>query len=237
MTDMTLWGLLLTSWIVGFSGAVTPGPLLVACITQSVRGGFRSGLLTTTGHALMELLVVVCLSLGLGAVLAQPAVASTVGLAGGIVLVGMGLATARGALKGETSLPVPDELPPAAAGREPARSSSGSGARRGTETTGPVFAGVVATVTGPYWVLWWATVGLSYLTRAAPHGAAGAAAFYMGHIGADYVWYGVVAAAVAGGRRLLPERGYRWLLAACGVCLVALGVYFGGVSASALIRG
>ncbi|HCJ09745.1 MAG TPA: lysine transporter LysE [Clostridiales bacterium] len=240
MTDMTLWGLLLTSWIVGFSGAVTPGPLLVACITQSVRGGFRSGLLTTTGHAVMELLVVVSLSLGLGAVLAQPAVASAVGLAGGTVLVGMGLATARGALKGEASLPVPDEVPPAApsaGGREAARSSPGSAARRGTGVSGPIVTGVVATVTGPYWVLWWATVGLSYLTLAAPHGTAGAAAFYIGHIGADYVWYGVVAAAVAGGRRLLSERGYRWLLAACGVCLVALGVYFGGVSASALMRG
>jgi threonine/homoserine/homoserine lactone efflux protein len=92
-------------------------------------------------------------------------------------------------------------------------------------------------VTGPYWVLWWATVGLSYLTLAAPYGASGAAAFYIGHIGADYVWYGVVAAAVAGGRRLLSERGYRRLLAACGVCLVALGMYFGGISASVLMRG
>jgi len=240
---MGIWTLLATSWAVGFSGAVAPGPLLVACVTHSVRDGFRGGLLTVAGHALMELAVVVGLSLGLGALLARQGVSLAVSLAGGAVLVWMGLGTARSAFRGDITLPSPEhtgvggaaDRVSAAAGPGPAGATVGSAVRARSPAGSAVAAGIFATVSGPYWILWWATVGLSYLSLADPLGAPGVGAFYLGHIGADFAWYAAVAVAVAGGRRLLSGTGYRWLLGACGVCLVGLGAYFAGGSLFALL--
>lgn len=215
---MTLGVLFLSSLAVGFSGAVTPGPLFVACVTQAVRGGFWAGVAVTAGHAIMELAVVLGLSWGLGTVLGRPEVAAGIGLVGGLTLMWMGYGTARGALRGDMDLPSPEHTGITAPSAAPA------GRRPGW--LGAVPVGMFGTVTGPYWVLWWATVGLSYLTQAAPAGALGVAAFYSGHVTADFVWYSAVAAAVAGGRRLLSVRGYRWLLAGCGLCLLALGLVF-----------
>jgi threonine/homoserine/homoserine lactone efflux protein len=218
---VTLGPLFLTSLAVGFSGAVTPGPLLVACLTQSARDGCRGGLLVTVGHAILELLAVVGLSLGLGDILTRPGVAPAISLVGGLFLVWMGYGTARVAWRGDMALPVAEhtgQSDPVAARKDPA-------GRQGA--VGAAVTGMAATVSGPFWALWWATVGLSYLTLARPLGAPGLAAFYLGHVSADFIWYSAVALAVAGGRRLLTARGYKILLVACGLLLVVLGGWFG----------
>lgn len=233
---MTLSALFLTSLAIGFSGAASPGPLLVACITQSVRGGFRGGTLVVIGHALMELLAVLGLSFGVGVFLSRPGVAPAVSLVGGLMLIWMGYGTARGALRGDMSLPSPEHN----ASRREAAAATGGSSGSGPGADGPraavaegpqslraaIVTGIAASVSNPYWTLWWATVGLSYLTVASPLGPAAVGAFYLGHISADFAWYMAVAAAVAGGRRLLSARVYKGLLVACGLCLLGLGLFF-----------
>ncbi len=213
---MSIGLLFATSLAVGFSGAITPGTLFVACVTRSARDGFWGGLSTTVGHAILELVTVVGLGLGLGAVLGRPGVAPAISLVGGIVLIWMGYGTARLGLSGDMALPDTEHTGP------------GDGARHRAGLGGATFTGMAATVTNPYWVVWWATVGLSYLTLAAPLGSLGVGAFYVGHILSDFIWYAAVAAAVAGGRRLLKGRGYSHLLVACGLLLLALGALFAG---------
>ncbi|HHU86032.1 MAG TPA: LysE family transporter, partial [Peptococcaceae bacterium] len=81
-------------------------------------------------------------------------------------------------------------------------------------------------VSNPYWTLWWATIGLGYITMSLKSGFSGLASFFTGHILADLTWYSLIAAAVAGGRKFMSERAYRGILILCGVFLVALGGYF-----------
>ncbi len=228
---VTLGALFVTSLAVGFSGAVTPGPLLVACITQSARGGFRAGWLVAVGHALIELVLVVALCLGLGAVLGRTDVAFSISLIGGLVLLWMGWTTTLPAWRGRVELPNPEHN--GIDGANMKDTAAGPGVLRGS--VGAVVAGVAATVSGPFWIIWWATVGLSYLSLASPLGTTGIAAFYLGHVSADFVWYSVVTAAVAGGRRILSPRAYRALLVGCGLCLGALGVFFAGRGVLALV--
>ncbi len=232
---MTLGALFLTSLAIGFSGAVTPGPLFVACVARTARDGFRGGWYVTVGHAALELLAVVGLTVGLGAVLVRPGVAPSVSLVGGLVLVWMGYATVRGALRGYISLPPLEEGALAGTGSA-AAAAEGPPRRRDSlgQAGGALATGLAATVSGPYWVIWWATIGLSYITLATPLGPAGTAAFYLGHVSADFAWYAAVAAAVAGGRRLLTGRSYRALLVGCGLLLAVLGVLFAVKGALAL---
>ena len=91
----------------------------------------------------------------------------------------------------------------------------------------PVAAGIVVSLANPYWTIWWATIGLNYAALALKSGWPGIASFYAGHILADLVWYSIIAAAVASGRKICPRPVYIALIAICGVVLVGLGVYFG----------
>ncbi len=251
---MSLGLLFVTSLAIGFSGAITPGPLFVACVARSARDGFWGGLSTVVGHAVLELLAVVGLSLGLGAVLVRPGVAPGISLLGGLVLIWMGYGTVRSALRGDMTLAAPEHTGTGAPGADEAaaretgeRAAVGKasprklagkarnlGGRAGV--AGAIVTGLAATITNPYWIVWWATVGLSYLTMAAPLGAIGAGAFYVGHILSDFCWYAAVALAVAGGRRLLTGRGYKYLLAACGLLLFGLGSVFAGKGLLTLFR-
>ena len=81
---------------------------------------------------------------------------------------------------------------------------------------GPVAAGFLISLSNPYWILWWATVGITYLNLSLRFGAMGLAAFFGGHLLADLSWYSLVALGVARGRRflerpLLPLAGGRLL--------------------------
>lgn len=195
-------------WIIGFSGAMMPGPVTTLIVTETARRGFIAGPLITIGHALLELVMVVALFFGLGDLLKQNAVAGAIGLLGGLFLLWMGWGIVRRAWQGQVSLNV--------AQTTPSRGASDS----------PVIAGVLATITNPYWLLWWATVGAAYLISFRAFGLAGIVAFYIGHTLADWVWNNVVAFIVATGRRAMSDRVYRGILIVCGAFLIGLSFYF-----------
>jgi threonine/homoserine/homoserine lactone efflux protein len=91
----------------------------------------------------------------------------------------------------------------------------------------PILAGILTTLANPYWIIWWATIGLSYIALSMRLGFPGLVSFYIGHILSDLAWYGSVSVSLALGGRLLTDRVYRGLVAACAVLLLGFGVYFG----------
>ncbi len=198
-----------SAFVVGLSGAMSPGPVLTATIAESLRRGFIAGPLIVLGHAILEMVLLALVVAGLGTYLQMRPVAAGLGLAGGSMLVWMGVQTVRTSRQAvEQSL-----------------AAQGVGGR-GTGGMHPVLAGVLLSVSNPFWILWWATVGLKFAGQALAWGIGGLAAFYAGHIASDLAWYSVVSAAVAGGRRIAPPAAWRVLIIACGVALCGLGVAF-----------
>lgn len=196
-----------TSLIVGLSGTLMPGPLLTVTISQSAQKGFWQGPLLVLGHAIIELALVLALTAGLSRLLKRKAVAGLIGLLGGAFLLWMGLDITRSAWWGTVSL------------------SLASAERSGAQV-GPVVTGVLVSVSNPYWVLWWATVGVSYVALALRQGPLGLGSFYVGHILADLSWYSLVAFVITAGRSLLSQPVYRGILLICGLFLIALSIYF-----------
>jgi len=90
----------------------------------------------------------------------------------------------------------------------------------------PVISGIFMSIANPYWLIWWATIGVGYILYSRQFGFIGVAVFFMGHILADFTWYSLVAAAVTGGRKFLNSRLYRGLIALCASLLVAFSFYF-----------
>jgi threonine/homoserine/homoserine lactone efflux protein len=208
MPDAAVLALFTTSFVVGFSGALMPGPVATVTIAESARQGFRVGPLITLGHALTEVVMVATLALGLSVVLQQPLIAGAIGVGGGLVLLWMGWGLVSSAWRGTISLQF-------------AAGGSGPVGRLGL-----VPAGIVTSLVNPYWFLWWATVGASYVVFGLQFGWLGVAAVFVGHILADLSWNCLLSLAVASGRRFLSDRLYRGLLAVCGLFLIVLSVAF-----------
>jgi threonine/homoserine/homoserine lactone efflux protein len=204
---MDFWlvaGIPATSFIVALSGALMPGPLLTVTVGEAARRGFWAGPLIILGHALLEAALVLLLLAGVGVWLHRPAILGVVALMGAGMLGWMGLGLIRASRHGRLQID----------------SQSHSGLN-------PVLAGVLMSLSNPYWLIWWLTIGLGYVIFAARYGFLGVALFYLGHIAADLAWYSLVSGAVAQGRQFLSDRVYRGFLAGCGLFLFGFGGYFG----------
>ena len=96
---------------------------------------------------------------------------------------------------------------------------------------------IVIIKTNPYWIIWWATIGMGYILYSWQFGLKGVAFFFAGHILADLSWYSFISAAVAGGRHLLSDRMYRGLIGVCAGFLVLFACYFAWTGVDRLWKG
>jgi threonine/homoserine/homoserine lactone efflux protein len=192
--------------VVGLSGAVMPGPLLALTVSEAIRYGFWAGPSLILGHVLLELSLVIALVLGLSQFIGNDLVLSIIGILGGAALLFMGLSMVRRGWH-KASVPVVDSV-------------------NKVKSRRMVVSGVLVSASNPYWFIWWATVGMTYLLWSIKLGISGVACFIGGHILADLGWYVLVAFIVARGKRAIGERTYRWLFLVCGLALIALGGYF-----------
>jgi threonine/homoserine/homoserine lactone efflux protein len=207
----------LTWWLVSLSGVLMPGPLGALAVSEGARRGVMAGVLITVGHAVAEVVILVVLAVGVVGVLRQPSVLGTVGIVGGGVLAWMGWGIVEAAYR--------DLLDPPDAG---GRAAAGLALVR---------AGLLTTVGNPYWLLWWLTVGASYFIAFHRFGlAAVIVLFYLGHLALDLGWNVVLAFTVGSGRGRISRGVYRGVLAACGVFVLAMSVYF-VVSGVRFLRG
>jgi threonine/homoserine/homoserine lactone efflux protein len=199
----TLLTIFVSSFIIALSGALMPGPLLTVTISESSQRGFITGPLLIAGHAILELVLVAALLLGLAPFFQLPAVFVVSAIGGALILFWM----AFGMFRSLPSLHL---------------SLEGNNTRRNH----PMISGILMSVANPYWIIWWATIGLGYILYSWQFGFWGIAFFFTGHILADLSWYSLVSAAVAGGRNFLTDRLYRGLIAVCAVFLVVFAGYF-----------
>lgn len=201
---MRLPKLFAMAFLTGFSGAMMPGPLLALTIGEVIASGFTAALWIVTGHALLELVLLLLLIAGLRAVLARPQVRGAIGLLGGAALLYMGVAMLRDAMGVQI----------------------GVGSGHGLSWPRLLLAGVAVSLANPYFTGWWATIGLGQLAQTAPRSPAEYLSFYCGHELSDYVWYALVAALLLGARQALQGAWYHWLIAACGAAIVLLALWF-----------
>jgi len=206
LPEASLAVIFFTSFVVALTGALMPGPVLALTISSVARRGFRAAPLIIAGHALLELALVIALVFGLSRLIDSGFVASIIGIVGGSVLIGIGTMTS---IKGRRSVN-PLSSPPTYATRDHML----------------VVSGVVLSLSNPYWFLWWATIGLTYLLWSLKLGTAGVATFFVGHTSGDFAWHSVVALVIITGRRFISDSVYRRMLIVCGVALVGLGIYF-----------
>jgi threonine/homoserine/homoserine lactone efflux protein len=192
------------SFIIALSGALMPGPLLTITIGESAKKGALAGPLLILGHGILEGALVFLLLSGLSSFINRTEFKLFSFLAGGIILIIMGYTMVRDAGKLEID-------------------TKGVTSHRAGNT---VLLGIIGSLSNPYWIIWWATIGLGYLVASIKSGIPGVIAFFTGHILADLAWYSLVSTAVARGKKVVSVKYYRRVIAICGVFLFLFGGWF-----------
>jgi len=196
-----LW---LTAVGVAFSGAIMPGPVLTYTIKQSFTSGAKAGFLIMIGHALLEIALIALIFLGFDVILQSDAAQIIIGIVGGLLLVYLGGDMIRSSVRNKIRIEV-----------------EGGGGSSGNM----ILSGLLISASNPYFLLWWAIIGLGFLLEAyKSFGFAGVAVFYLGHMVADFLWYGAISTIIGKTRKFVNMGVYRGIIVALG-CLL---VYFGG---------
>ncbi|MEW6051195.1 MAG: LysE family transporter [Candidatus Zixiibacteriota bacterium] len=203
---MELLSLFFNSFVVGFTGAMMPGPLLTVDIAETPRSGWKTGPILSVGHAIAEIAVVVVLALGLAALTDNTVIVRVIALVGGLALLAMAGMMAYDTLK--------------------SRVSYDATAAHGSSHMKLTAKGITTTLVNPYWFVWWATIGLAFMVQAKGLGYVGPVVFYFGHIMSDFVWYTLVSVLIWNGRHLIMGRGLKILILTCVAFLLYLGVKF-----------
>lgn len=189
---------------VGFSGAMMPGSMLTYTIRQSLAVGPKAGYIVTAGHAILEFLLFILIFLGFGNILQSGAVQTVIGMFGGAWLLWMGADMIAGAIRNTVKV-----------------KTDGSSVL----TRNMVWSGFAISAANPYFLLWWAIIGLGFIMKSySAFGVLGVALYYLGHISADFVWYGFVSTVVGKTKQFIKETPYRVIIAGLGGLLI----YFGG---------
>jgi len=187
-----------------------PGPVTAAAIAMGTRNRF-AGALMAVGHGVVEFPLMILIVLGVGRILKLPTAQIVIGLAGGVFLLIMAtqmLKSLRSAEKQETKV----------------------------TKSAPMLAGMILSAGNPYFLLWWATIGLALATTATGIGIWAFVLFAIVHWLCDLVWLSALSWASFKGSVLLGPRGMRIVLLICSVFLLVFGVVFIYTAGSTLIN-
>ena len=207
---MSLLFFLIEVVVISLSGVMAPGPVTAAAIGMGTRSRY-AGALIAVGHGVVEFPLMILIVLGAGRILKLPTAQIVIGLAGGAFLLIMAiqmLKSLRSAEKQQVTV----------------------------TKSAPVLAGIILSAGNPYFLLWWATIGLALATAATGIGIWAFVLFAIVHWLCDLVWLSALSWASFKGSVLLGPRGMRIVLMICSAALFVFGLFFVYNAGSILIR-
>lgn len=192
--------ILAMAFTIGLTGALAPGPTLVATVNTSLKTGWMAGPKVAAGHALVELLVFLLIVQGLAAAMQQ--YSRLIAVLGGLALIAFGLMTVKGSINAALISSAQDAV------------------------ANPYLAGMLTSAANPYFWIWWLSIGSALVIDGLQGGLILAALFMIGHWGADFGWYTLISTSMGRGKKILSEANYRRILALCGCFLIIFGLYY-----------
>jgi threonine/homoserine/homoserine lactone efflux protein len=197
---MVLVLFLIQVFIISISGAMQPGPVTATAITMGTRNRWAGSLLAV-GHGIVEFPLMVLIILGLGTIFQKTSAQIAIGIAGGLILLYM----AYGMFK-TASHPVSTEAV--------------------TRKDKPVWAGIIFTISNPYFLVWWATVGLGLATSATKLGLHAFVLFAVVHWLVDFMWVTALSFASFHGTTLFGAKIQRRVMQVCAGAMLFFGLFF-----------
>lgn len=185
---------------ISLSGVMAPGPMTAATLAAGVRSP-HAGALIALGHAAIEVPLMILIVAGAGAIFQVPTIKLGIGLAGGAFLLFMGSQLLTAARTAQVVENTPE-------GRH------------------PFITGIVLTAANPYFLIWWATVGLALTTEAIQFSLLAFVVFGILHWLCDLIWLEILSYGSYKGTEVLGGRLQQVVLLVCGVTLLVFGAMF-----------
>jgi len=209
---------ILAIWFgLSLTGALAPGPLSAAVVMQSSKHGRFHGILPMVGHAVVELGIVAAIIVS-AQIFAFDALAVSIMVgAGGIAIIFFG------------SLALKDYRFQESVTNANTQDSS-SGIASAVEAT---TQGAIVSILSPYFLLWWAAVGLSNVTLLVSELQVGVGTvflagvlIYLTHISTDFLFGAFLTVGTDTAKKRTNIGGVNWINVGIGIFQIVLGVYF-----------
>ncbi|MBS7644793.1 MAG: LysE family transporter [Candidatus Bathyarchaeia archaeon] len=195
----TLAAFLASVIAISLSGVMAPGPVLAVTVSKGRING-NAGAYIALGHGMIEIPLMIGIYFGFAQLLVHDAVKSIVGLAGGLMLLYMGFSNIMKLQEVELE----------------AGDISGSS----------ILAGVVATGANPYFILWWATIGVALVSTATNYGLLGFILFAVTHWSCDLIWDLTLSKTVNKSKKVWSPAVNKAVNLACSMILLLFGAWF-----------
>ncbi len=184
--------------LISLSGALSPGPLLLSNIIHANKYGYRSGLLISYGHTIVEFPLV--LLLGMSSMILElfTRFNMIIGVIGGIALISFASLAIIKHNREERSI-----------------------------IHNPLISGIIFTAFNPFFITWWLTIGMKLINDSLIlYSINGILIMFLLHIWIDYAWLVFTAYLTKKGITLLSSRYYKYILFVLNILMIYFGVTF-----------
>jgi len=204
--------ILVFSFLIALTGALSPGPLLTFTIYKSLKQkrGYLAGIYIVLGHATIEFVLIIALLAGTSFFFQNIVFLMLVGTIGGFFLVVFGVVVIRDVSKTNfdvTFIFQEDKIK----------------GYKGNSFIG----GIVVSLSNPFWMFWWAVIGLGFMLgfNISFANPLGILLFFIGHELGDMIWYLPISTFVYYGGKSLNPKVYKYILIVCGAFMIIFGIY------------
>ncbi len=195
---------------ISLSGVMAPGPVTAAAIAKGARNRF-AGALMAIGHGIVEFPLIILITLGMDTILKSTTTKIVIGFAGGVVLLFMAIQMIRSLSQTQQQ-------------------------QVKVTRSGPLVAGIVLSGGNPFFLIWWASVGLNLAMTAANFGIWAFVLFAIVHWLCDFIWLSALTWASFKGSELLGPRIQLIVLLICSLALFGFGLFFIYNAATTVIK-
>jgi len=190
---------LLSVVVISLSGVMMPGPMFAVTLAKSYKSPW-AGAHISLGHAVIEVPLILLIYFGFARFFENSMVQLALSVVGGAMIVWMGISMFRArreVARGEKDLPY-----------------------------NAFTAGIMTTGLNPFFLLWWATIGIMLIMKFLDFGPLGLILFIVVHWLCDLVWLSVVSVTVYKTHSLWGRKIQEWVFIACSLLLIGFGVWF-----------
>lgn len=188
--------------VISASGVMAPGPLFAANISYGLREGTKSGIKMATGHAIVELPLVILLGIGVFSLESFPEFRTIIAILGAITLFIFAALQIRTVLrKKEFSIK--------------------------NQKQGALITGILLSGLNPFFIIWWLTIGFKLISDAMLIWAFSGMLIMFGlHIWMDFAWLGGISFLASKSTKILSNRNYKMLMIGLSGMLIYFGITF-----------
>ena len=194
------YGFIVSAILISFSGVMSPGPFFAVTISKGLENKF-SGIIISLGHGVVEFpLMFLIYYFGVTWLKESVILSKTISFVGGAILIYMGIQMLK---------------------RRKEKTQSSPYLKYGI-----FVAGILATATNPYFLMWWTTVGINLVGQAANFQFIGFVIFTIVHWSCDLIWNTVVSLTVFKSKRLWTKKVHDIVFGFCFLVFVGFGAWF-----------